>query len=98
MCVIDIGRMEHWYISFLVLISKQHYDTVKRICFLDSTSTPATLEQNYIVCELHQKISVLFSFLRSHLKKKSIVFFSSCKEVSTPEFFLLNVFVLDHRL
>ncbi|CAO2635052.1 Probable ATP-dependent RNA helicase DDX10, partial [Lemmus lemmus] len=43
-------------------------------------STPATLEQNYIVCELHQKISVLFSFLRSHLKKKSIVFFSSCKE------------------
>ncbi|CAO2635051.1 Probable ATP-dependent RNA helicase DDX10 [Lemmus lemmus] len=44
-------------------------------------STPATLEQNYIVCELHQKISVLFSFLRSHLKKKSIVFFSSCKEV-----------------
>ncbi|XP_021566482.1 probable ATP-dependent RNA helicase DDX10 [Carlito syrichta] len=44
-------------------------------------STPATLEQNYIVCELPQKISVLFSFLRSHLKKKSIVFFSCCKEV-----------------
>ncbi|KAL1767939.1 putative ATP-dependent RNA helicase DDX10 [Sigmodon hispidus] len=44
-------------------------------------STPATLEQNYVVYELHQKISVLFSFLRSHLKKKSIVFFSSCKEV-----------------
>ncbi|XP_003794763.1 probable ATP-dependent RNA helicase DDX10 [Otolemur garnettii] len=44
-------------------------------------STPATLEQNYVVCELQQKISVLFSFLRSHLKKKSIVFFSSCKEV-----------------
>ncbi|XP_019570464.2 putative ATP-dependent RNA helicase DDX10 isoform X2 [Rhinolophus sinicus] len=44
-------------------------------------STPATLEQNYIVCELQQKISVLYSFLRSHLKKKSIVFFSSCKQV-----------------
>ncbi|KAI4537833.1 hypothetical protein MG293_012696 [Ovis ammon polii] len=44
-------------------------------------STPATLEQNYIVCELQQKISVLYSFLRSHLKKKNIVFFSSCKEV-----------------
>ncbi|XP_045696057.1 probable ATP-dependent RNA helicase DDX10 [Phyllostomus hastatus] len=44
-------------------------------------STPATLEQNYIVCELQQKINVLYSFLRSHLKKKSIVFFSSCKEV-----------------
>jgi superfamily II DNA/RNA helicase len=54
---------------------------LKEFVFLDSTSTPATLEQNYIICELHQKISVLFSFLRSHLKKKSIVFFSSCKEV-----------------
>ncbi|KAM3935687.1 putative ATP-dependent RNA helicase DDX10 [Leptodactylus fuscus] len=44
-------------------------------------STPATLEQNYVVCELSQKINLLFSFVRNHLKKKSIVFFSSCKEV-----------------
>ena len=55
-------------------------------------STPATLEQNYIVCELQQKISVLYSFLRSHLKKKSIVFFSSCKEVQ----YLYRVFCLLH--
>lgn len=54
---------------------------LKEFVFLDSTSTPATLEQNYIICELHQKISVLFFFLRSHLKKKRIVVFSSCKEV-----------------
>uniref|UniRef100_A0A8C6S862 ATP-dependent RNA helicase n=1 Tax=Neogobius melanostomus TaxID=47308 RepID=A0A8C6S862_9GOBI len=39
-------------------------------------STPATLEQNYVVCELHQKVSMLFSFIRSHLKKKVIVFFA----------------------
>uniref|UniRef100_A0A6I8NNF7 ATP-dependent RNA helicase n=1 Tax=Ornithorhynchus anatinus TaxID=9258 RepID=A0A6I8NNF7_ORNAN len=51
-------------------------------------STPATLEQNYIVCELQQKINMLYSFLRSHLKKKSIVFFSSCKEVQ----YLFRVF------
>uniref|UniRef100_A0ACB8FGP1 ATPdependent RNA helicase n=1 Tax=Sphaerodactylus townsendi TaxID=933632 RepID=A0ACB8FGP1_9SAUR len=44
-------------------------------------STPATLEQNYVVCELHQKINMLYSFLRSHLNRKSIVFFASCKEV-----------------
>ncbi|XP_058040994.1 probable ATP-dependent RNA helicase DDX10 isoform X2 [Ahaetulla prasina] len=44
-------------------------------------STPATLEQNYIVCELYQKVNMLYSFLRSHLNKKSIVFFASCKEV-----------------
>ncbi|XP_074160424.1 putative ATP-dependent RNA helicase DDX10 [Sminthopsis crassicaudata] len=51
-------------------------------------STPATLDQNYVVCELHQKISVLYSFLRSHLNKKSIVFFASCKEVQ----YLFRVF------
>ncbi|XP_026049829.1 probable ATP-dependent RNA helicase DDX10 [Astatotilapia calliptera] len=44
-------------------------------------STPATLEQNYIVCELHQKVNMLYSFIRSHLKKKIIVFFACCKEV-----------------
>ncbi|XP_041646336.1 probable ATP-dependent RNA helicase DDX10 [Cheilinus undulatus] len=44
-------------------------------------STPATLEQNYVVCELHQKVNMLFSFIRSHLKKKIMVFFACCKEV-----------------
>ncbi|NWZ59455.1 DDX10 helicase, partial [Haliaeetus albicilla] len=43
-------------------------------------STPATLDQNYVVCELQQKVNMLYSFLRNHLKKKSIVFFASCKE------------------
>uniref|UniRef100_A0AAY4DPL2 ATP-dependent RNA helicase n=1 Tax=Denticeps clupeoides TaxID=299321 RepID=A0AAY4DPL2_9TELE len=51
-------------------------------------STPATLEQNYVVCELHQKVNMLFSFLRSHLQKKIIVFFASCKEVQ----YLFRVF------
>ncbi|XP_061636068.1 probable ATP-dependent RNA helicase DDX10 [Phyllopteryx taeniolatus] len=44
-------------------------------------STPATLEQSYVVCELHDKVNVLFSFIRSHLKKKILVFFACCKEV-----------------
>ncbi|XP_069496300.1 probable ATP-dependent RNA helicase DDX10 [Ambystoma mexicanum] len=51
-------------------------------------STPATLEQNYVVCELPQKINMLYSFMRNHLKKKSIVFFASCKEVQ----YLFRVF------
>ncbi|NWS93821.1 DDX10 helicase, partial [Mionectes macconnelli] len=51
-------------------------------------STPATLDQNYVVCELHQKVNMLYSFLRTHLKKKSIVFFASCKEVQ----YLFRVF------
>lgn len=44
-------------------------------------STPATLEQSYVVCELHHKVNMLYSFIRSHLKKKIIVFFACCKEV-----------------
>ncbi|XP_061105396.1 probable ATP-dependent RNA helicase DDX10 [Conger conger] len=44
-------------------------------------STPATLEQNYVVCELQQKVNMLFSFMKSHLQKKVIVFFACCKEV-----------------
>ncbi|XP_031695018.1 probable ATP-dependent RNA helicase DDX10 [Anarrhichthys ocellatus] len=44
-------------------------------------STPATLEQSYVVCELHQKVNMLYSFIRSHLRKKIIVFFACCKEV-----------------
>ncbi|XP_014456199.1 probable ATP-dependent RNA helicase DDX10 [Alligator mississippiensis] len=51
-------------------------------------STPGTLDQNYVVCLLPQKINMLYSFLRSHLNKKSIVFFASCKEVQ----YLFRVF------
>ncbi|XP_061680655.1 probable ATP-dependent RNA helicase DDX10 [Syngnathoides biaculeatus] len=51
-------------------------------------STPATLEQSYVVCELHAKVNVLFSFIRSHLKKKIVVFFACCKEVQ----YLFRVF------
>ncbi|XP_061593376.1 probable ATP-dependent RNA helicase DDX10 [Cololabis saira] len=43
--------------------------------------TPATLEQAYLVCELHHKVNTLYSFIRSHLSKKVIVFFACCKEV-----------------
>ncbi len=58
-------------------------------------STPATLEQNYVVCELHQKVNMLFSFLRSHLKKKIIVFFACCKEVTIS---VVHLSVCFHRM
>ncbi|XP_067842216.1 probable ATP-dependent RNA helicase DDX10 [Heptranchias perlo] len=51
-------------------------------------STPGTLEQNYVVCELHQKMNMLYSFVKNHLTKKIIAFFSSCKEVQ----YLFRVF------
>ena len=37
--------------------------------------------QAYMVCELHEKLNVLWSFIKSHIKDKIIVFMSTCKEV-----------------
>lgn len=44
-------------------------------------STPESLAQSYLVCELENKLSVLYSFIRNHLKHKILVFMSSCKQV-----------------
>ena len=44
-------------------------------------STPHKLVQSYIVCELPQKLSMLYSFIKSHLGSKTVVFVSSCKQV-----------------
>jgi ATP-dependent RNA helicase DDX10/DBP4 len=41
------------------------------------------LVQNYVVCGLEHKLDVLHSFLKSHLKSKTIVFLSSCAQVSS---------------
>lgn len=45
------------------------------------SSTPVALQQNYVICEVHEKISILWSFIKNHLKQKSIVFMASCKQV-----------------
>jgi ATP-dependent RNA helicase DDX10/DBP4 len=42
---------------------------------------PTSLEQHYIVCELDKKLDVLFSFIKTHLQTKTLVFLSSCKQV-----------------
>ncbi|PSN36724.1 putative ATP-dependent RNA helicase DDX10 [Blattella germanica] len=44
-------------------------------------STPESLQQSYVVCELHEKLNMLWSFIRSHLKQKTLVFMSTCKQV-----------------
>ncbi|XP_033635495.1 probable ATP-dependent RNA helicase DDX10 [Asterias rubens] len=44
-------------------------------------STPTQLEQSYIVCELEQKMDLLYSFIRNHTKHKILVFMASCKQV-----------------
>ena len=41
--------------------------------------TPARLQQCYMQVPASQKLSALWSFLKSHLKSKTLVFFSTCK-------------------
>merc|ERR1711939_103529 len=44
-------------------------------------ATADNLEQGYVVCDSDRRFLLLFTFLRKNLKKKVIVFFSSCKSV-----------------
>ncbi|KAI9598711.1 P-loop containing nucleoside triphosphate hydrolase protein [Syncephalis fuscata] len=44
-------------------------------------STADGLEQGYVVCESDQRFLLLFTFLKKNLRKKVIVFFSSCNSV-----------------
>ncbi|EGX50528.1 hypothetical protein AOL_s00075g164 [Orbilia oligospora ATCC 24927] len=44
-------------------------------------STVEGLEQGYVICEADKRFLLLFSFLKRNLKKKVIVFFSSCNSV-----------------
>jgi ATP-dependent RNA helicase DDX10/DBP4 len=50
-------------------------------------ATPDELKEYYAVCELGQKLDMLHAFLKREIKKKIIVFVSSCKQVK----FLLEV-------
>lgn len=47
-------------------------------------ATPQSLQQNYVVMNLEDKITMLWSFIKNHLKQKVLVFFSTCKQVSRP--------------
>ncbi|RZC36571.1 ATP-dependent RNA helicase DDX10 [Asbolus verrucosus] len=44
-------------------------------------STPKGLQQSYVVCELKDKVPIIWSFIKNHLKQKIIIFLASCKEV-----------------
>ncbi|KAJ5584845.1 ATP-dependent RNA helicase dbp4 [Penicillium hispanicum] len=46
-----------------------------------AAATPSTLQQHYVVTPLAQKLDTLWSFIRSNLKSKTVVFLSSGKQV-----------------
>jgi ATP-dependent RNA helicase DDX18/HAS1 len=45
------------------------------------TATVEGLEQGYVVCDSDTRFLLLFTFLKKNIKKKIIVFFSSCNSV-----------------
>lgn len=46
-----------------------------------TTVTPESLQQSFVVVPLKHKLNAVFSFLRTHLQCKSILFFSTCAQV-----------------
>ncbi|CCG23627.1 Hca4 protein [Candida orthopsilosis Co 90-125] len=47
----------------------------------DVSAIPESLDQYYVRVPLEEKLDVLWSFIKSHLKSKILVFFSSSKQV-----------------
>ena len=48
---------------------------------LSQSFLPQKLEQHYLLVELDKKLDVLWSFIKTHLQSKIIVFMSSCNQV-----------------
>ena len=66
---------------FFTLQGKVEYVAVQ--AGKDECATPAKLVQNYVICKLDKKLDILLGFIKTHLKSKMIVFFTSCAQVST---------------
>lgn len=47
----------------------------------EGEATPVRLTQKYLVCGLEEKLDRLYSFIKSNLKARILVFLSSCKQV-----------------
>ena len=73
-------------VDYLIKVAINSADCV---AIKSSQPTVSTLEQGYLKIEADKKFLFLFTFIKKNIKRKIIVFFSTCKEV---EFFssLLN--------
>lgn len=47
-----------------------------------AAATPARLQQTAMIVPLDEKLNMLWSFIKTHLHNKTLVFLSSCKQVS----------------
>lgn len=65
-------------------VAKQNNDnseTAQKQNISDLYELPNKLEQFYMKMNLEDKLDNLFSFLKSHVKSKILIFFSTCKQV-----------------
>lgn len=46
-----------------------------------AVATPAKLQQTAMIVPLNEKMDMLWSFIKSHLQSKTLIFLSSCKQV-----------------
>jgi len=61
--------------------SKKFSDVANASITNTNDLTPINLNQFYTLCETHQKLDILFSFLKTHKNSKCLIFLSSCKQV-----------------
>ena len=68
-------------IQSLSRLSLKEYEYINVLPNNEDMATKKKLMQYYIEIDLENKFNLLFSFIKSHLKQKTIVFLSSCKQV-----------------
>ncbi|EAU34128.1 hypothetical protein ATEG_05059 [Aspergillus terreus NIH2624] len=88
-----VGRYHHFSAGLVIggKSLKEEQERLGKMNILDpeyvavheaaASATPSTLQQHYVVTPLPQKLDILWSFIRSNLKSKTIVFLSSGKQV-----------------
>ena len=57
-------------------------------------ATPDKLCEKYMRIELHDKINLLWSFIKSHKRQKLLVFMQSCKQVKVRKIFKTSLKIL----
>lgn len=57
-----------------------------------AAATPARLQQTVMIVPLDEKMDMLWSFVKTHLQTKMLVFLSSCKQVDgAPSDFIVRL-------
>lgn len=83
--VSDLARLSLDHPEFVAVKSVTEAAAARRAGALgDDTPNrvlPEQLSQHYMLVDLHRKLDLLYSFIRSHVKTKIVVFFSACREV-----------------